>query len=73
MGKKGGKVDVQKSKDTLETARTSAWSETDGKIQSPILRPLLIGLCVAQMIMIAVSSATLGAFVNSNVRHVFGY
>ena len=70
MGKKVGNNATEDS----DMSRTSAWSDK-GRNQSalsPSFRTILIGLSVGQMIMVAVSAATLGAFVNSNVR-MFGY
>ena len=76
MGRKVVKVDVQTSKTTSETARSLAWTDnggtmTDngGKISmlSPALRKVLAGLSIGQLMVVAVSAATLGAFVNSNV------
>ena len=63
------KVDVQTSKTTSETARSLAWTDNGGKISSlsPSLRKILAGLSIGQLMVVAVSAATLGAFVNSNV------
>ena len=57
------------SQDNPGVART-AWNATGGKIRSlsPTLRQVVTGLTVCQVIMVAVSSVTLGALVNRNVR-----
>ena len=69
MGKKANKVG-NNSKENSEMSRTSAWADRGGKTRalSPSFRRIMTGLSVGQMIMFAVSAATLGAFVNSNVR-----
>ena len=69
MGRKFVKVDVQTSKTTLETARSLAWTDNGGKISTlpPSLRKVLAGLSIGQLMVVAVSAAILGAFVNSNV------
>ena len=69
MGRKFVKVDVQTSKTTSETARSLAWTDNGGEISSlPLsLRKVLAGLSIGQLILVAVSDATMGAFVNSNV------
>ena len=74
MGKKNIKVGNNLNKHS-EMSRTSAWADRGKKTSArlyPSFRHILIGLSVCQMVMVAVSAATLGAFVNSNVR-MFGY
>ena len=69
MGKKANKVG-NNSKENSEMSRPSAWADRGGKTRalSPSFRQIMTGLSVGQMIMVTVSAATLGAFVNSNVR-----
>ena len=71
MVKKDKRVDVKNSTSTLDPMKTSVRTANGVKIQalSPPVGKILIGLCISQMVMLVVSSATLGAFVNSNVRH----
>ena len=72
MGKNDRRVGVRNSTNTLETVKTSARTANGGKIQAlsrPPLRKLLTRLSITQMIILVFSSATLGAFVNANVRH----
>ena len=63
-------VDKHTPSTTSETVRSSAWTNNGGKVNTldPSLRNILIGLSIGQMVMIVVSVATLGSFVNSNVR-----
>ena len=69
MGKKTVKVESN-SKDNSELSRTSAWADRDrpNSRLSSSFRQILVAFSVGQVIMVAVSAATLGAFVNSNVR-----
>ena len=73
MGKKDNRVGVRNSTSSFEAMETSVRTANSGKIQalSPPVGKILTGLCISQMVMLVVSSATLGAFVNSNVRHNF--
>ena len=69
MGK-NMKVGEDRSKTATETARTSACIN-DGRVLNRLTSPLrkvLTGLSIGQVLMVAVTAATLGAFVNSNVR-----
>ena len=70
MGKKAIKVAVKNSKDNAEVARPAWTGNTSETISSlsPSVRKILTGLSVGQIMIVAVSAATLGAFVNSNVR-----
>ena len=65
------RIDVRNSTSTLDTMKTSDRTALGVQIQalSPPVGKILTGLCISQMVMLVVSSATLGAFVNSNVRH----
>ena len=67
MGKKIVKVGVGITKSEKVTA--SAWTNNGGSLSTltPALRKILTAICIAQMVMIAVTAATLGAFVSSNV------
>ena len=66
------KENVKNSKDTPDIARTT-WVSHGGKVSalSPILRKVLTGISVGQVMLVAVAAATLGVFVNSNVRVLF--
>ena len=70
MGMKIDSVDKHTPSTTSQAVRTSAWTNNGGKVNTlnPSLRNILIGLSIGQMVMIVVSVATLGSFVNSNVR-----
>ena len=64
------KVGEDRSKAATGTARTSAFIN-DGRVLNRLTSPLrkvLTGLSIGQVLMVAVTAATLGAFVNSNVR-----
>ena len=67
MGKKAIKLAVNNSKDSAEVTRP-AWTGEKISSLSPSVRKILTGLSVGQIMIVAVSAATLGAFVNSNVR-----
>ena len=71
MGKRAVKVG-NNSKVKSEMSRTSAWADRGSKTSalSPKFRQILTGLIVSQMIMVAGLAATLGAFVNTNVRNL---
>ena len=66
---KTAKVGVLNSSDTSETTRNTAWADKREAMDSqiPSLRKLLTGFCIGQVIMVTVTAATLGVFVNSNV------
>ena len=70
MGKNKVQVVMETSKTTSEQVRTSAWNDNGRKINTltPLLRKLLTGLSIGQLVIVAISAATIGAFVNSNVR-----
>ena len=62
-------VDVETSKSASTTATTSAWTNNGGKnntLSGP-LRKVLTGIGIGQVLMVVVTAATLGAFVNANV------
>ena len=63
------KVGVETSKTISKTATTSAWTDNGGKYNtiSRPLRKVLTGIGIGQVLMVVVTAATLGAFVNANV------
>ena len=72
MMNKRVKVGVETSETISRTASTSARTENGGKINtlSAPLRKVLAGISIGQLLMVVVTAATLGAFVNANVSFV---
>ena len=68
MGKNQVQVAMETSMTTSEQAREPAWTDNGRKINTLTLpfRKVLTGFSIGQFV--AVTAATLGAFVNSNVR-----
>ena len=72
MWKRQVQPDMETPKSNSENTRGSGRANDDGKID-PITRrflKVLTGLSIGQMVMIAITAATLGAFVNYNVRYL---
>ena len=75
MGVKRVKVGDETSSTTSEGVRTSAWTDNGGKFStlSAPLRKVLGVICMGQLVIVAVTAATLGAFINSNVSYRIFY
>ena len=70
MGKNQEQVAMETPMTTSVQAREPAWTDNGRKINtltSPF-RKVLTGFSIGQFLIVAVTAATLGAFVNSNVR-----
>ena len=75
MGIKRVKVGDETSSTTSEGVRTSAWTDNGGTFStlSAPLRKILAGISISQLVIVVVTAATLGAFINSNVSYGIFY
>ena len=70
---KSVKIGILNSPGTSEPMGNKRFDEKSGQIDSqfPGILKLLTGLCIGQMVMLIVTAATLGVFVNANVSLTF--